>query len=218
MKVYALAHNFSVRNTNPVKSHRRTWAYREMFHGSSTATVNRYGERPYQPRGLRHNIRILPPVFFPGISMVVNEENARDLKWVAGVDLNACSWESLYDLPVDEDAMWAMVSEFSAFDDSFSFWLARVSRPPRRGEQLPQFREVIAHPHAPLQKHFATNRTLHFPFTIEETEPVETCVELHQKYPITRHPPFYLIAESVFSRLARDVADEDLFTLVEYSV
>src|SRR4051794_1256716 len=125
MLVYAVSRNLAVLGSGGYK---QTWTYREMFHGdagglSSTSEVNRYGHRPHASFPLVRNIRILPEVFFAGISMIVGARAAEQLAQMPHVELNQCHWDSFYDLPMDETSIRNLYARFSVFTEDFSEWL-----------------------------------------------------------------------------------------------
>ena len=196
-------------------SYRCTWPYHKFFHGDtgSRPVVNRYGERPYRRLPIRRNLRLTPPVVFPGIRMVVNEDVAGRLSAFDGVHLNPCEWEAVYDHPVDESAVLALAHGFpDMWGDDREEWLGRVSRSPSPRTHLPPYFELLAPRHEVLRTRFGCDTALTLPdLVIEEFAPVPTCAGLHDLYPVVTVAPYYLLSERAWPALEPHVSDGDLF-------
>lgn len=217
MRVVAVGRVSKYEGRNP--TYRATWVYRDFFQGTAGAVVNRYGERPYEPLPLLRNLRLMPPVFFADISLVVNDNVAKQLSQAKNVDLSPCVWEGIYDHPVDEAGVREMLRRFSPLLDDHGIWLQSQYRPPTNPESLPQYFEVIAPRLAKLQSQFVSTAKLELPSPMYETlEPLEVCAALFQEYPIVKATPYYLFTDAVFEAIREHVSDEELFVVRSFDI
>lgn len=217
MKVYAVTRITEVRSQND-RSYRFTWPYREAFHGKDGCVVNRYGELPYQPLPIIRNLRIMPPVCFPSIKMIVNDAIAGQLDKLNGVHLNKCVWQSVYDYPVDELAAHGLADRFSVFDDGYDKWLDRLLQAPSPEMHLPTYYELLAPSHESLQKDFLCDSVLELPPAYGEISRVHTNSLLHSRFPVTRVAPYYLFSDAAWRAMAPHVTDSDLFTVRSFDL
>jgi hypothetical protein len=212
----------SANNSQASASYRSTWAYRESFHGFATLAdpvSNLHGRRPYRPRPIVRNARLMPPVFFFSISLVVNEEVGRELARFDGVDLSPCKWQAVCDLPVDERGVTEMVERFDILNDGFSQWLEGRLRPPDARTARTVYLEVVAPAIETLAGSFACDRQVHVPEVVSaKPRLVPTCARIHELHPVVKAAPAYLLAQPAYSVLEPHVADPELFTVESFDL
>jgi hypothetical protein len=221
MLVYALSENLRVVTSGGYK---QTWPYRELFHGdagglSSKAVVNRYEHQPYEPLPLVRNIRVLPEVFFAGISLIVGERVAKELKRMPHLGLNRCQWDSVYDLPMDEESIRNLYTRFSAFTEDLTEWLrSRLTIAPSQVRRIEYF-ELIAPRLEKISAHFSLTTQFELPSPAYEKLPsLATSREIHVLYPVVKLTPYYIFAEAAYAAVRDYVTDSDLFGVVPIEV
>jgi hypothetical protein len=194
--------------------YKSTWAYREYFHGAAGAVVNRYGERPYTPLPLIRNVRLMPEVFFAGISLVVGAGVADRLSRFDSVDLNSCEWESVYDQPIDEQGVQSMYQRFSAIGEDYGQWLETQLTPLIANVLSNRYFEVIV----PRLEILAPRFPRHVQFELaspiyQKLPPLWTCAALHRIYPVVKVSPHYLFETAAFEVIEPFVRERELFTV-----
>jgi hypothetical protein len=193
---------------------RGTWVYRDFFHGDAGAVVNRYGHRPYQSLPLRRNTVLLPPVFFAGISLVVNESIAHELACLDSIDVNPCSWEGVYEYPVDATSVTNLMQRFSPLDDEHGDWIQGRLRPPYPAVEQIKYYEVICPLLVNLQLSFQCDREFKLPSPAYGQSPLlRTTHRLHALYPVVKFTPYLLLLDSAFRTIEKHVQDSELFTV-----
>ena len=209
MRIYAIS---SRRPKGGPMTYRNLWPYRDFFHGGdSPAAINRYGERPYKPLHLVRNVRLMPPVFFPTIYMVVSEQVAAGLRGFERVDLVPCVWEKVYDYPVDEQHVTELYNNLSHMNEDFSEWVEKRVRLPGPGLNDVKYFAVIAPQLEKLTGQFECKIKLELPRTPGHDGSAMTSFGLHKDYPIVQFGSHYLCTDPVYQVLEPYVADPDMF-------
>jgi hypothetical protein len=211
MVIHALSPDGTVQRSYCAK-----WPYLEFFHGRAGGVANRYGEKPYRPLPLRRNKRLMPPVFFASISLVVREEIAQQLALFDSVDLNPCKWEKVYDYPADEQGVDELCRQFSIIDDSFTDWLEERYREPDAEVQKVRYFEVMVPRFETVRSAFQCSNPLDLPSPPYETlEPTTTDSKLHKLYPVLTYVQYYLMTSRAFRIMEPHVKDPELFGVYE---
>ena len=214
MKIYAVSDVCAA-----AEGYRATWVYREYYHGSAGAVINRYEEAPYEPLPLIRNVRLMPEVFFADISLVVSEKVAGQLNHFHGVRLNPCRWEKVYDLPVDESHVWQMYNRFSVFTEEYRNWLEQQYVTPSRDLGNVRYFEVLA-PRFDVVK---PRRGALVEFSLPHAPgqvlpPFQTLAGLHRVYPMLKATSYYFCDEQVYRVLQPHVQEPEQFTTREIEV
>ena len=208
MRIHAITSNNHQGGPN---NYQNSWAYGELFHGDAGPS-SLYGKRPYQPLMLTRNVHILPAVFIPITSMVVNADIAEKRKRMNGIDLSRCKWGDVYDYPMDEEHIRDLLEHFSPIDDDFHEWIESKKRRPDAKLREDQYFEVIAPPLEALGKEFDCHCEIKLPNpSYMQLERTTTCSALHEKYPLVELTPYYLCADSAYELFAPHVEGKAVF-------
>jgi hypothetical protein len=216
MRIYAVTNHNSIPGP---KGYPNLWPYDVFFHGGSRHDMNWYGERPYDSPELVRNIRLMPPIFFAGISMAVNAPVADQLRSFNFIDLQPCKWKKIYDYPIDEQHVRDLMARFSILPDGFEEWLETLMEAPdERVRDIAYFQVIV-----PLLERISSEFTCDVEIKLpdpayDEIPPVRTCIALHNKFPIVRIPPYYLATEAVFHVLSPNMSDKAMFRVHPFDI
>lgn len=219
MRIFSVSEIVDLKATGVQQSPRFNWPFREFFHGADRPVANIFGKRPYKPLPLIRNVRLMPQVFFPSVRMVAGRGVAEGLARFDGVDLNNCTWDAIYDLPIDEASMLRLRERFSVLGSEYGDWLETQLATPPAAVQLPDYFEIITPAHQQVAAAFQCLDAIDLPSPAYERLPtIHTCAKLHELYPVVTVLPHYLFSEESWPVVQPHVNDLDLFTVRSFEL
>lgn len=220
MRLFALSRCYE---TVPEPTYRNTWVYQNFFHGGQdVAALNLYRQGPYEERRLVRNVALTPEVFFVPGALVVGPSVARALRGLPHVDLVPVRVGRVYEHPIDEGSIQALLADNSPLGDDFYQWVDRAvvayGRRPRPAYDL---HEVVVPRLMMLAPAAGGGPEIVLPNPVADGEPHvggPTDTSVHERHPVVKAYPYYVFTERAFEPLRPHVSDPECFTVIEIEI
>lgn len=205
-------------------AYRRSSLYQNLFHGYQDGyVVNEYGKRPYKSPRLIRNVESHPEVFFESSGMVVSQDVRERLSTLPFVDFVNIGVSRVIRQPMDEASVLAVAERLTNQTLTFNEWLDLVAddSPTLAREESNRYSCLICPAHRLVKASGEPLRTIQLPNPIANGLPfveLNTSAELHRRYPVLQRCPFLMFNQTAFELIAKDVSDEECFSVDSFDV